>query len=807
MNTNDGRSLHEFEENSSEIRKEIDELSLDSKEMKKAHINESLLISYFNGLDQALLAEHYNKGVHFVNDLFMSMFKIKLPKESFHNKSIDEAFDLIRNQLVKEDHLPGYHNKKETVLLLPKRKRLKLRNGVILQMKYFPIIEEGVLVSRIWMFEDITIQNLSEFNMAQREEKYRGIVENMELGILEVDTQGVVVRAYDRFCAMTGYSQSELMGKNALEILVPNEQRYILEQQTNDRELGKASVYEVDIIKKSGEKISVLISGAPILDSEQNMIGTIGLHYDITDRKNSLIELRRAKLEAEAAKEAEKQFLANVSHEMRTPLNAILGMTNLLKSTKLNVEQREFIEMLDSSSNMLHSLITDILDISKIDAGEVKVNKESFDIIHELELIKRTFEVRMENKPVSLIFNKPLLDNFWIYGDLLLFKQIMNNLIGNACKFTKQGEVVVNLTLDQIENKEVRARLSVDDTGIGIHEDEQELIFEKFKQASNNSEKHYSGTGLGLVITKKLVELQGGDISLKSTLGIGSSFSVYIPYEISNKVKKKEQKLIDISQIDKSKVLIVEDNFLNQRYITTLMRKWKIDYCLAENGLVAIDACLKEKFDLILMDVNMPKMDGYEASRQILSNNGLNSSSPIVALTASGLKHTRAEAEKAGMCDFLLKPLHPEDLKKILVKYLSTKGKTKETMDEFQFDESLDVSYLNSIYEGDVEYSKDMFEIFFESSALEFDQITDYLNSDAYDEARNLVHKLKPSFSMVGLTQVGQMMDDLERMLNNRDQDDESKKLFEQVAAIYQRYEPVLRSDLDKMKTFLTTNN
>ena len=762
-------------------------------------------LNYLEVFDSGFISEIDGLGVHYCNKAFLSLFKIDVKDvNELINTSIFELFKSLPSGTNLMDEIPGLNPSNYKGISIPKKKKFKLRNHLTIQVKYFPVMEGGKLVSRFWLFDDITIQTLTEFTMSEREEKYRGILENMELGILEVDNNGHVVRAYDRFCSMTGYSQEELLGKDALELLVPEGERYILQQQTADRAKGKASVYEIGIIKKNGEKIWVLISGAPIMDSNQKIVGTIGLHYDITERKRSVVELEKAKVEAEAAKEAEKQFLANVSHEMRTPLNAILGMTNLLNSTNLNVEQREYLEMLDSSSNMLHSLITDILDISKIDAGEVKVNKSPFDLIKVLTTMVRTFSLRMENKPVVLRFVQPELKDFWVKGDLLLFKQILNNLIGNACKFTKKGSVTLELRLQLLSDSTVKVCIDVIDTGIGIAEEEQELIFEKFKQASNNKENHYSGTGLGLVITKKLVELQNGTIQLKSRLNEGSRFSIEIPFERCDEIAEIEEQEIDISSIGESKILIVEDNYLNQRYITTLMKKWSLAHELAKDGLEAVELCNKEKFDLILMDVNMPRLDGFKASRKILSSSKHNKSTPIVALTASGLKHTKIETERVGMVDFLLKPLHPKDLKKMLVKYCPRQAVQKSDMERFIFDSSLDSSYLDSIFAGDVDYAREMFEIFFESTAVEFNEIEPYFENNDFGAAKGLVHKLKPSFYMVGLTKIGGLMDELELRLQDSNNNESSRILFNKIKEMFASSESILRKDLERMRAFLT---
>ena len=313
--------------------------------------------------------------------------------------------------------------------------------------------------------------------LVRSEEKYRGIIEGMELGLLEVDLNHKIVRAYDWFCDMTGYLVGELEGKNALEILVDEEDLTIMDEQDEVREQGQAGVYEMRIKKKNGEFIWVLISGTPLYNFEGKVIGSMGIHYDISDRKKMEQELQLSKKAAEAARDAEKQFLARMSHEIRTPLNAIIGMAHLLSATSSTPEQKDHVKSIKTSGDLLLKIVSDILDISKIEANEIKIHKEIFNLRTLIISLQKTFQVKIDREQVK-IFSKidENIENLLI-GDELLLTQILMNLISNAVKFTKVGTIRIGVKLLAIEQENYILEFEVSDTGVGIQEEKLNLIF------------------------------------------------------------------------------------------------------------------------------------------------------------------------------------------------------------------------------------------------------------------------------------------------------------------------------------------
>ncbi|MEN0005406.1 MAG: PAS domain S-box protein, partial [Bacteroidota bacterium] len=295
------------------------------------------------------------------------------------------------------------------------------------------LLKKGEQIDQVFaVARDITARKAAEIELshAQRrlresEEKYRGIMENMELGLLEVDVEQNILRAYDSFCEMTGYTSDELIGQNAEEIFIVPAFKSVIQAEDRDRRTGKSSVYEVQIKHKNGRPIWVLISGAPIYDSAGKMVGSIGIHYDITNRKMLEEELRQAKEVAEEARAAEQQFLARMSHEIRTPLNAIVGMTHLLYDTQPSSEQQEYLTVLKRSADILTGLISDILDFSKIQAGEMKVVKQPLDLPGLVQSMRKTFSLQFENRPVAVRANIDQRITNLLLGDELLLSQVL----------------------------------------------------------------------------------------------------------------------------------------------------------------------------------------------------------------------------------------------------------------------------------------------------------------------------------------------------------------------------------------------
>jgi len=602
---------------------------------------QSRLESLIENLDSGVLLEDENRKIVIVNDLFCKLFGIPLAPELLKGADCSQSAEQSKHLFADPDGFTA-----RIIELLSKREIcldeiLHLADGSVFFRSFIPVFSDAKYMGHLWKYTDVTVTHHAQVDLKHSEEKYRGLIENMELGLMEVSKSGIILRAYPRFCVMVGYQEAELIGQSAVDLFLVPEFSPVFEAQERERATGKASVYEVQIYKKSGEKIWVLISGAPIFDSDDQVIGSLGIHYDITPQKELQKELEEAKRNAEAAQEAEKQFLANMSHEIRTPLNAIIGMSHLLYDTQPNPEQQEYLDILRNSAEMLRALITDILDLSKIRSGHLEVQKKEFDLVGSVRTMVKSAQLRLEDRPVKVVANIDPHFKHLVLGDDLLVHQILSNLLGNAEKFTEKGQISVSLSLvPPNATGQSMYEIRVSDSGIGIPQDKQEIIFKTFRQVDGDIKRKFGGTGLGLAITRQIIEIQGGTIHLESELGKGSTFIVQLPYLDSGKAivdaTKTEQIFRPLGSKGK-RLLVVEDNHMNRKYIGTLLRKWGIHHTFAHNGREGWQLSMQEPFDLILMDIQMPEMDGYEATIAIRESVNLNKDTPIIALTASAL--------------------------------------------------------------------------------------------------------------------------------------------------------------------------
>jgi len=644
--------------------------------------------------------------------------------------------------------------------------------------------------------------------LTRSEEKYRGIIEGMELGLMEVDLDQKIIKAYDWFCDMTGYEVGELEGKNAVEIFSVEEFQNQITEQNDNRKRGQAGIYETQIRKKDGSVIWVIISGAPIYNFEGEVVGSMGIHYDISDRKKMERELRQAKQTAEAARDAEKQFLARMSHEIRTPLNAIIGMSHLLSTTHPTAIQLDHINSIRTSGDILLKIVSDILDISKIEAGEIQAQNNPFNLQSLIRSLQKTFKVKTDSNNVQIITEIDASIKNLIIGDELLLTQILMNLISNAAKFTEQGNIKIRVNVLSKEDDFLEMEFEVRDTGIGISKDKLDLIFENFKQADENVRHKFGGTGLGLAITKKFVELQNGKIWVESELGKGTSFKFQITYQDSGVegMEEEEKDLEAMQSTFKSsdlQMLIVEDNYMNRKYLTSLLEKWKIKYDIAVNGKEGVRCASEKKYDMIFMDISMPEMNGYEATTLIRTTQNPNSETTIIALTASAILTKKEKALGLGMTDYISKPFAPAQLLESIKKY---SNREIEIQTEITFSEKsffptiLDQVYLERFYEGDYEHAADMFEIFLTHTIHEIPSLRALMENEDWEATRKLAHRIKPNFSMVGLTELEQKMLIIENM-NKQEDIINSIEALKEIELKIAEVTPVLKEVLEKIMT------
>ncbi|NPD44701.1 MULTISPECIES: response regulator [unclassified Lentimicrobium] len=397
----------------------------------------------------------------------------------------------------------------------------------------------------------------------------------------------------------------------------------------------------------------------------------IGTTINISNLKKVEEESANAKEVAEKALEIKAEFLSNMSHEIRTPMNAIIGLTDIVLQEPLTELVKDNLKTIKHSADNLLVVINDILDFSKIEAGKVKIEKTSFNFIYQLEHIEKTmiFKAQQKHLDFNLIIDSDIPE--FLLGDPFRLNQIILNLCSNSIKFTDKGHVDIKVKLNRKVGDQVSIHFSVEDSGIGISEDRQKEIFESFTQADVNITRQFGGTGLGLSITKQLIQLMGGQIQLTSELEKGSKFFFDLDFTIS-KSATKEFDAINYSEkcLAGLNILVFEDNLINQKVISQILLKWGCKFQLADNGLIGIGKMAKESFDIVLMDLQMPVMDGYETTKRIRQGNaGINNIRiPIIALTADAFPETKKKVVDQGMNDLVSKPFKKEVLNHKLYK-------------------------------------------------------------------------------------------------------------------------------------------
>jgi PAS domain S-box-containing protein len=390
-----------------------------------------------------------------------------------------------------------------------------------------------------------------------------------------------------------------------------------------------------------------------------------GTHLDITKQKEQEIKLLEAKIAAESAERAKSDFLANMSHEIRTPMNGVIGMLQLLEETELTKDQKEMLGTTRSCGNDLMALLNDILDISKIESGKVNFENINFDIYKCITEAISLTSFKSSEKEIDVSFAGALDKELWLVGDVTRVKQIVTNYLSNAIKFTEKGVVTVDISSKEIDSDKYRVIISVRDTGIGIPKESQSKLFEAFSQADTSTTRLFGGTGLGLSICSKLASAMRGRVWFESELGQGSTFFVELDFK---KGKKEEVAFKNINKkvINSSKkVLIAEDNIVNQKIARMMLKKVGLNCDIANNGLEALDALKKKSFDIIFMDMQMPIMDGITATSKIISKYG-KKAPPIVAMTANAFEEDRRRCKEVGMVDFISKPILMEELTRVL---------------------------------------------------------------------------------------------------------------------------------------------
>ena len=548
---------------------------------------------------------------------------------------------------------------------------LALRDGRVLDHDFVPVRHGVINIGYLWKFKNITEQHNAEISLRLREEKYRTIIDNIQLGLVEMDLEKRILYANPSFCRTIGYSAEELLGNLLPSTLLVPDDRMQLDEHIASRVQGVSSSYELPIVTKSGEAKWLFTGASPLYNQDRAVTGSIGIVFDITPQKQLEQNLREAKEQAEQSTRAKELFLANMSHEIRTPMNAILGMSQLLAKTPLAPKQSNFLHAITTSAQNLLVIINDILDLSKLDADQMSIEHVGFNVSRLCAQLEKTLLYKAEEKGLQLLIQvSPLVPDV-VIGDPYRLTQILLNLAGNAVKFTHKGTVVVACDVVNFHNGEVTLTFVVRDTGIGIDAAYLQRIFQEFSQEDSSITRQFGGTGLGLSICRSLARLMHSEIVIESAKNRGTTihFTLELPVgTVDDLPQRHTTASANLHELRGKRVLLVEDTEYNRLMAKTFLTNAHMTVTEAENGAEAVELAAAQPFDLILMDVQMPVMDGFEATRHLRQQ--LRLTTPIIALTASAISGEKARCLAAGMDDYLAKPFYENELLQLLCDWM-----------------------------------------------------------------------------------------------------------------------------------------
>ncbi|MDX2128643.1 MAG: ATP-binding protein [Chloroherpetonaceae bacterium] len=542
--------------------------------------------------------------------------------------------------------------------------------------------------------------------------------------------------------------------------------------------------FEEEITTKDGRTLHYYRQITPVINEHGEVTDLLGFGLDITALKEAEKDLKNAIQVAEQSKRAKEMFLANMSHEIRTPMNAIVGLSNLLLETPLSNEQRHFLKTIKQSSDNLLVIINDILDLSKIEAGKMEILSQPFQLHSLIDNITNLLKPKAIEK--NLGFNCNIDQNIpeYLIGDSTRIYQILTNLLSNAIKFTEKGKVTLEAVLLQSKNERASIQFKIRDSGIGIDEQHLDSIFESFSQGNLDTAKRFGGTGLGLSIVKNLVELHEGKIEVESKIGEGSVFTVTLNLPITKGLSSPfSNHDFPNGSLEGLKILLVEDNYINQVVASHTLKKWKINPDIASNGEEAIIRVEAGEYDLILMDVQMPGMDGYATTRSIRQlKNPRKANVPILAMTAGVLTEEREKCFAVGMNEYISKPFNPDDL---FYKISSLTGieshkrdapkKTTSSIEEGENHEKLNLENLETFAGGDVEFINEMIDLFLTQMPAQVDALIKSYEEKNYQMLKSIAHKIKPNFHLMGFPEQKNVLSEIEEICENENFIDSQK--------------------------------
>ena len=735
------------------------------------------------------LIENAN-DIIYAHDLNGAFISVNAAAERLIGYSRPEVFEMTIYDIVVPEHrdmvrrLIQRKRERETVTMYQLDVLSKKGTRITLEINSRPLMKNDHAIAIQGIARDIT-ERVRQTERYVRTQKFlNSVVENLPIPVFIKDVDGLKFVMWNKAGEeLIGCTRSQLVGKTALDCFTDEEAAAFSEHDREALENDAAVTTSEEFIRSFSKGLRVLITRRiPIRDESGRVTHLVGIAEDVTEVKVAEEELKFAKQNAERANRTKSEFLAMMSHEVRTPLNGVVGMVNLLLATELNKNQKEFAEMAKMSAETLISLIQDILDFAKIEAGRLRIESEPFDLGELFEGLRYMVQSMTSHKDIELVFDDPLAVGVPVAldGDSGRVRQVIMNLLGNAVKFTNNGRIALRVREERRQGQHVTLRFEVEDTGIGISPEDISRLFEPFSQADSSTTRKHEGTGLGLAICKEIVRLMQGEIGVESIEGKGSTFWFTIVVRVQSSTKPR---VVEESEGPSTaaeapnrglRVLVAEDNLVNQKVAINQLENLGFDAVAVENGREALEKLRNDVFDIVLMDIHMPVMDGFEATRQIRQESSLKDIR-VVAMTANALHGDREKCLNAGMDGYVSKPIDQDVLCSVLL------GREPSVVADRIRTQSLDfgvgdvlnrktIQKLRALNRmGGPDLLTEFVELFEKESPSYLKTIDDAIGSNDYRDVEHAAHTLKGSCRSLGVDRMGKLCADLERMASDED--------------------------------------
>lgn len=655
---------------------------------------------------------------------------------------------------------------------------LKAKDGtdIIVTANFTAVYNEsGYLASTKAILFDITKLKKANEQLEESEGMYRNLIEESAQMLFTADTQGRFTYVSSRLKKTIGYNNRDLLGKLFASIY-DGEWRKKAIAFYNKQLLDKIeeTTFLFPIIIRTGERLWIE-QVATLITKNNNIIGYRFALYDITERLKTQEAMQEAARLATEAKDMQQTFLGKMSHEIRTPMNGVVGMVNLLNTTQLTPEQQEFVDGIKESSVNMIRIINDILDVTKIQSGKLIFEETDFALKNLVNGVIFALKAGADKKGIQLISQIDSQVPDMLVADPVRLNQVLLNLADNALKFTEKGSISIQVRIKENRADGMNLEFIVADTGIGIPENKVQAIFESFTQAESDTTRKYGGTGLGLTIAKQLIEQQGGEIKVISREGKGTTFTFTFNFKLAKSTESQEStkpKDIVLHSLAGYHILLVEDNVMNQRVAKYTIEKWGAKMSIADRGAKAVEMVANNNYDLILMDIQMPEMNGVQTASKIRKD--LKCKTPIMAMTASVMQGERENCVKVGMNDYISKPFNPAELNQKMWDLLPKKESVVEK-------KITNINYLSNAVGGDMNAIKEILEIYLSKTPPLLDSLENDLAVNKLDNVQAIVHNLKNSVGIIGADALFHLLDTIEANLHKKEVTNETISLIKKM--------------------------